>query len=78
MPSPLGLCGLFEPDNPHHSIGNFVLPQKYVKNFVLALKKLSYGCFKFFASEVDVEAEVKIEVRSVYRARYRGGRRPPF
>ena len=26
----------FEPDNPYHSIGNFVLPQKYVKNFVLA------------------------------------------
>ena len=29
---------LFELWNPHHSIGSFVQPQKYVKNFVLAQK----------------------------------------
>ena len=32
-PSPL-----FEPWNPHHSIRNFVLPQKYIKNFAVAQK----------------------------------------
>ena len=28
----------FMPRNPHHSIRNFMLPQKYVKNFALAKK----------------------------------------
>ena len=31
-------CPLFETWNPHHWIGNFVLPQKYVKNFAVAQK----------------------------------------